>query len=76
MHSALMRFLKKPFCVCICPVTRRNHIIISHVVSRIPERGKETRINPERVAAKLLNIIQLFNNPLHVPDSVRIRIIK
>ena len=51
-------------------------IIVRHIVASILEGGNKTRINPYRINAQPLQVIQFLNYPRDVPDAVPIGIVK
>ena len=76
MHTALVCFGEKPLKVFVSAVSWRGKTVIGNVVSRVAERGFKARVEPYGVAAKLLYVIQLFDYPVEIADSVRVGVLE
>ncbi len=76
MHVPLMGFFKYLYQVLIASIAGRYRKIILHVITRVAKRRLKTGIDPERVTAKLLNVIQFFDNALQIPDTVPVGIVE
>ena len=62
--------------VLVRAVARRGHHVIPHVVPGVLERRVKAGVDPERVAAESLDVIQFFNDSLKITDAVRIRVVE
>ena len=74
MHTAAVRLTKQLLEVLICPVARRDLLVIADVIARVLERRVKAGIDPERICAEVPDIVKLLRNTRNVPDSVRIRV--
>ena len=76
MHLTLVGLLEKLHQILIRPIAGRNGEVVLHVVPRVVEGRQKTGVQPECIAAKLLDIIQFFDNALHIPDTVSVGIVE
>ena len=71
-----MRFGKQALQIFVRAVSLGDAVIIAHIIARINKRRIKTRIQPNRIAANVLDIIQFRDNALYIADTVRIRVAK
>jgi hypothetical protein len=71
-HPTPVRRIEEPHQIGIRPIAGCRLIEIRHIVPRVAKRRDETWVQPERVAAKRLNIIKLANDALDIADAVAI----
>ena len=76
VHSSLMYLLKQLLCILIGAVSGRNRVIIRYIVACISKGRSKAGIDPERIAAQILDIIQFGDDSLEVADSVCVGIHK
>ncbi len=76
MHPAPVGFPETAFQVVVGSIARRHLFVVAHVVSGIPKRGIEARVDPDGVAAERPDVIELSCNSVDVADSVSVGIIK
>ena len=76
VHSSLMYLLKQLLCILIGAVSGRNRVIIRYIVACISKGSSKAGIDPERIAAQILDIIQFGDDSLEVADSVCVGIHK
>jgi hypothetical protein len=69
-------FTTEPIEVPVSPVARRDPAIVSHVIAGILERGHKTGVNPHRINAQPLKVIQFLNYPGDVSDAVSIGVVE
>jgi hypothetical protein len=74
--SPFVSLREKPCKVIVGPVTRGGLLIIPDIIARVLKGGVETGIQPEGVAAQIPDIIQLLDDPLKIPNTVSIGIVK
>ena len=75
-HPPPVRFRKERVHLFVRPVARGDSVVIAHVVTRVLKRRGEAWIDPDRVDAERLKIIQLTENARQIPDSIAVRIMK
>ena len=68
--ALLMGFVKETVKIFVGAVTGCHFFVVADVVTCIFKRGVVAGIDPESVAAKALNIIQLFDDPVEISDAV------
>ena len=68
--------LKEPHQVPVGAVAGSDLFVVADVVARVHERGVIDGIEPDRVAAQLLHIVELLDNTLDVADAVAVGIVE
>ena len=76
MNPLLVRFFEEVDRVVIGSVAGRNQLVISHIVSRVFEGGVEAGVDPEGIRAQVLDVIELLDDSLQIPDAVPVRIVE
>ena len=74
--TLLMGLVKETVKVFIGAVAGCHLLVIADIVTCVFKRGVVAGIDPESVAAKALNIIQLFDDPVKISDAVRVCILE
>ena len=74
--ALLMGLVKETVKILVSAVARSHFFVIADVVTGIFKRGVVAGIDPERIAPKALYIIQLFNDPVNIPDAVTVCILE
>ena len=68
--ALLMGLFKETVKIFVSAVAGCHFFVIADVVTGVFKRGVVAGIDPESVAAKALNIIQLFDDPVKISDAV------
>ena len=76
MHALGVRGPEQLNEVVVGAVARRNQAIVGHVIARVAKRRKEARVQPQRIAAQLPDIVQLGRDARDIPDAVPVRVIE
>ena len=67
---------KEPHQILVGTVTGSDLFVIAHVVAGVHKRRVVNGIEPERVAAQLLNIVELLDDTLQIADTVAVAVVK
>ena len=70
------RGVKQPLDILVRPKARINPVIVRNIISPVLKRRAVARIEPDRVAPQLRNVIQLFYNTGNIPHTVPVGIVK
>ena len=62
--------------ILVGAVAGRHLFVVPHIVARILEGGIKAGVDPQCVAAQLLDIVQLFNDAGDVTDAIAVGIVK
>ena len=76
MHIPFVRFVKQADQVVVGAVPGSHLLVVSYIITGILERGIETGIDPQGIAPQAADIIQLFDDPVEIPDPVCVGIVK
>ena len=76
VHSPGVSLGEHPREVLVGAVARRGGVVVLHVVARVAERRLEAGVYPERVAAELPDVIQLFGDTVEIADSVCVGVVE
>ena len=76
MHLPVVSLSEQSVHICIRPVPGSYLFIIFYIISGILERRLETRIDPQGIAAQILNIVKFVDNPVDIADPVLIGILE
>ena len=76
LHLFAVRSLKQPHQIIIGAVAGRHLVVIADVIAAVHKRRVVHGIQPNRVAAETLDIIELLNNTVDVADTVAVGIIE
>ena len=68
--------LKQPYQVVVRAVALSYLVVVAHVVARVHKRRVVNGIQPYRVAAEPLNIVELFDDSVDVADPVAVGVVK
>lgn len=74
VHLPLVCFVEEAAEILIGSIARSNRVVVCYIISCIAKRGQEEGVDPQRIAAKFTDVIQLFNNALEVADAIGIRV--
>jgi hypothetical protein len=69
-YSLFVGLLKKPEEVFVRAIAGGDFFIIPHVVTGVLKRRIKAGVDPQGIAAQLLYIIKLLNNPLNIAYAV------
>ena len=58
------------------PEERVNTFVVRNVIAKIRHRRRINGRDPDGRNAKILQVIQLFNNPVEVPNPITIAVFK
>lgn len=67
-------FATEPVEVPVSTIARRDPVIVIHIITGISERRHKTRIDPHRVDAQPLQVIQFLYYPGDVANAVAVGI--
>ncbi len=70
MYIAAVRLFKQTFQVRVGSVPGSHLSVIGDIVSRIQKRRLKAGIQPQGIASKLLDIVQMIDNSLDITDAV------
>ena len=74
MDPLFVSLIKQAIEVFIRPVAWRYLFVVPHIITGILERRIITGIDPQSVAAQILDVIQFRDDPVDIPDSVAVRV--
>ena len=74
--ALFVRLVKEVVEILVGTVAGRHFLVIADIVTRVFKRRIITGIDPERIAAQALDIIELFGDARDISDAVPVRIIK
>ena len=74
MHTALMCGVEQCDEVFVGAVARRHLLVVAHVIAGVLERRFEARVQPDGVAAEILDIVQFRGDSGDVADAVSVGI--
>ncbi len=72
----LMRLPNEAFQVSNLPVCRIEMVIVGYIIAVIPLRGRVEGQQPNGGDAEVLQIVEFFNKPFDIPDTITIAIEK
>ena len=76
IHIPLLRLGNQLLHVFIGAESRINLVVILNIIALVGKRRKKAGRNPDNINSEFLQIIELFNNPLDVSNSIPLRILK
>ena len=76
IHIPLLRLGNQLLHVFIGAESRINLVVIGNIIALVGKRGKKAGRNPDDIDSEFLQIIEFFNNPLDVSNSISLRILK
>ena len=65
-----MCFLKQCIQILIGSIAGSHFFIVTHIITGILEWRVKTGIDPKRIASEASDVIQFFNNPFDITDSI------
>jgi hypothetical protein len=65
---------KKLVQIVIRSISGRNRLVVGNIIPTIPEWRDEARVDPEGVASKTVDVLQLGNDAIDISDAVPIRV--
>ena len=71
-----MRRVKQAHQILVGAVAGRHLFVVPHIVARILEGGIKAGVDPQCIAAQLLDIVQLFNDAGDVTDAIAVGIVE
>ena len=74
--SARVSLLKQLNQILVCAIARSYALVIADVVACVHKRRIVDRIEPNRVTAEVLYIVELLNNTLQITDTVAVAVVK
>ena len=76
VHAELVGAVEHPAQVFVGAVSFGGGVVVAHVVARVVERRIEAGVDPDRVAAKVLDVVELVDDALEIADAVAVRIVE
>ena len=76
MNALFMSYLEKVIKVFVSSVSWSNLLIISYIITSILEWRVVAGIDPQNIASKALDIIELLDDSVYITDSISISIIE
>ena len=76
VHITLVGFVENLFQIFIRAVAWSCLEVIGNIIACVSEWGFKAGIYPDRIAAQLLDIIQLFDNAVKIADAVTVGIVE
>ena len=76
VHVPPVGFIEEAAEILIGTVTGRDGVEVCHVIARITEGRLEAGVDPQRIAAKIADVIQLFDDALEVADAVGVGVVE
>ena len=74
LQPALVGLGKQAAGILVRAVARRDAVVVPDVIAGVVERRIEERIQPDRVDAQALHIVQLRDDPRQIADAVAVGI--
>jgi len=64
--------VEKPKQILVSAVARGDLFVVPYVIASILERRIEAGVNPQGIAAKVFDVVKLFDYPRNVADTVAV----